>query len=715
MVSRKLPPTKQNPDAGSVGESQSDMAASGIEPSPDFAVDPDDVQSLDNSEDDDGETVGEYTDDEVIKSILECRRESYDARRHRMRQNHMNRDAYMSIQDWSHKQRGQSTEFLPKTASAVEQFSAFIKKSLVGFGDWFSVTMSEDIKPYVTDAQVRNLMKYFLGRLPQGDNKFTDIESVIGDGAKVGLLESLTVFKVYARRIGEPDFHVEPGGAKIFDFTTGIPRPSEAKLTRKMKQKWHLGIDLIRSEDYFPDPTGRGLYEIHEVERDVVDIEPLVKAGIYDKDAFESAKMEDVPKPEFERRRPQQLGQDRSVPPAFRRRIVVTEYWGTLLGEGGRVIARNCVSALFNRKYLARAPEINPYWHGESCFVAHPLIRVPFSALHKALYDAGVYINYAINEMFNLMLDGGIADVWGIKQLRIDQLADVKQIEGGIGQGVTLHVKDSLPPNAKVLEKVTEGSIPQDAMAIFQMLDEEFTASVLTNELRLGQLPSVPTKATAIVTAEQNQSMTLSSVTMYMERGEMEPLLRKSYLIIIQHLDEIEDEELIPLIGTKATALLRTLSTPERFVRLAKAVNFNVSGLTATLAASQDFQKLMAFLQAASQNPLLMHALMSKYSPDRILKVMMKLLNLNPDDFVNTDEEQKMVPQVLAQMAMFAQLFGGGQQQGGQGTQDGTGGTGIGPGTPTPPGSLATPPGQDPAMTAGVNQKLQPLTGLRTT
>ena len=99
--------------------------------------------------------------------------------------------------------------------------------------------------------------------------------------------------------------------------------------------------------------------------------------------------------------------------------------------------------------------------------VSFAMIRVVYGT-HATSYAA--QINFAINEMYNLILDGGISAVWGIKQLRVDDLEDPKQIEGGIQQGTTLWVKNTLPHNGKVLETVTEGNVPPDSMAILEML-----------------------------------------------------------------------------------------------------------------------------------------------------------------------------------------------------------------------------------------------------
>ena len=59
-------------------------------------------------------TLGDGADLTVITATKGYKREAMDARRTRMKQNLENRRAFLGLQDWSHKQRGQSREFLPK-------------------------------------------------------------------------------------------------------------------------------------------------------------------------------------------------------------------------------------------------------------------------------------------------------------------------------------------------------------------------------------------------------------------------------------------------------------------------------------------------------------------------------------------------------------------------------------------------------------------------
>src|ERR1051326_5965449 len=83
--------------------------------------------------------VAPDTDLTVLKAIDAYKREAEDAKKDRTARDRINMATYMGNQDWSHKQAGQSREFLPKVPVAVEQFSAFLKRALVQFGDWFSV------------------------------------------------------------------------------------------------------------------------------------------------------------------------------------------------------------------------------------------------------------------------------------------------------------------------------------------------------------------------------------------------------------------------------------------------------------------------------------------------------------------------------------------------------------------------------------------------
>lgn len=650
------------------------------------------------------------SDTEIVLYILECRREAFDARKTRMKRNSLNRDAFMDLQDWSHKTPGQSKEFLPKTATAVEQFTAYVKRSLTQFGEWFSVELNPNLPPILTDGQVRKLIEHYLSHMPDGENEFKRIETVVSDAIKQATLESLMNVKVSGRWRAERGYKIDQQNPLISTATGGVFQPEPHLLTEE-SEVWGLTVDLIRSEDWFPDPTGAGLYEIHEVERDLYLVRQMAEMGVYDQAVVDTIQ-EDFKQEEtlYTRRYQAQRGQNTSQAPSFRKKVVITEFWGTIVSKEGKVLHRNCLAAVANKKYLIRKPEPNPFWHQLSPFVAAPLIRVPFSVWHKALMDSASFLNFALNEMFNLMLDGGISAVWGIKQLRSEYLENPDQVANGIPQGMTLTVSSDLPTGEKVLESVAQGQVPTDAMAIFEMLGREFNQAALTNDIKLGSLPPRQVKATEILQADQSQAVTLDSISSDVEAW-MQQILYKAWLNILQHMDDMPQEDLIACVGIPAAVLLRMTPPAERFMMFANYANFKVFGLTATLSRVRDFQKTMAIMQMVSQNPMLMQAFIQNYSIQKVIKLALKQLNINPDDIALTPDERENLPQIIQQIVFFAQLMNGGAQPQAGAMSEPTGGNALSGGGPN--GGVVPVAGGDAQVPAEITQVSNPITGMQ--
>ena len=585
-------------------------------------------------------------DADIIKAVYECKTEAEQARKERMRMNQRNRDAFHGRQDWSHKQAGQSMEFLPKTASSVEQFAAFIKRGLTQFGDWFSVEMPED-SPLSSD-DVRELMKSYLENMPAGYNKSTSAGIVLADGAKTALLESLMIIKVHGELVDRP-----------------------RRYGKKFKA-WRLRWDLIPTEDYYPDPTGRGLYEIHRVERDLFDVQRLADQGIYDKSEVNRLVADQTRQEQEARNRKTERREDVATTPTWRKRVVLDEFWGTLLNEDGSVKQANIVCTVANDRYLIRKPTENPWWHNQSPFVVSPLFRDPFTVWHRALYDQAVPLNEAMNELFNLMLDGGLAAVWGIKELRQSYLEDERQVAEGIPQGSTLLVNENAPPGQQVLTQVSTGTIPPEALAMFNIVDKEYNSASLTNEIKMGMLPSKQVKATEITEASQNQAVTLDALIADLEFS-IADLLRKSWMVIMQNADDLEVAQVDSAAGRRQALMLARMSDKERYVNFGEPAGFRVHGLSSTMSRARDFQRLMAMLQIVNANPLLMQAFFKKVSQDKIITQMFKQLNLNPEGLQRDQAEIEAMAQEAQDASTMQQMGlgqGGGQSSAMPGMQE---------------------------------------------
>lgn len=623
----------------------------------------------------------------VIQAIRQYRDESEQARRTRIHNADRNWDAFLGRQDFSHKQEGQSTEFLPKVPVSVEQIAAMIKRGLVQFGHYFSIDLSDEIESKIDSTYIRSFLKAFLDDLwtpGTASGQLNTFPLVLSDAVKQALLKNLIILKVHGGIMKE----------RKFDFDrdeSGRPRLSMEEVDR-----WKLRIDLVRMEDYYPDPTGNGLYEIHRVERDIHQILQGVEDGIYEEHAVKQLIGISQARPEDEKLSEYDRNQDETVVPSFRKRVVLDEFWGTLLDSNGKVKHRNVVATIANDRFLIRPPEPNPLWHQESPFVVAPLIRVPHSVWHKALYDHATDLNLALNEIFNLIIDGGIASVWGIKQVRVEDLDDPSQIEGGIKQGMTLAVKQTLPHNAKVLETIAEGDVPNEAMAVFEMLNREFTGAAMTNELKLGAMPPKQVLATEVLEASQSQNLMLDGMVADLENAVIAPVLRKAFLTVLQNAESVPSVAMKAFKGATPLTLIMEAPPEERFALFANKVQFRVNGLSSTMTRALDFQKIMALLQAVTTNPSLFQAFMAKFSPEKALRRLMTALNLNSEDLEKSPEEMAAAQQTMQSVAGAAQLLG----QGPQNAEGQAAGVAAGPGTG---GS---------SQTAAIQQSANPATGM---
>ena len=640
--------------------------------------------------DDSGANVT-VSDDEsltVIQAVHRSYVEADDAKKGRMSQNRRNRDVYLGRQDWSYKQDGQSREFLPKVSSTVEQTCAFVKRGLINFGDWFSVDIDRTLTGVIDGSQIREVLKCFFNDLWDRNNKSTELTTVLSDAVKVGLLESLIILKVHGglMPMRRPKF---APGSRIADTKT--------ELLWEEDEVWRLRIDIVRPEDFFPDPSGNGLYEIHRVERDLHEVIQMAEDGVYDMEVVKQLIDTSYEQPLDEKRTDRDRNQLETTPPGNRKKVLLMEFWGTLLNSDGTVAHRNIVTTVANERYLIRKPEPNPFWHQESPFVVAPLVRVPFSVWHKALYDHAVSLNITLNELFSLMIDGAIASVWGIKQVRVEDLEDPSQVANGIAQGATLAVKNTLPHNADVLKIVATGQVPGEAMSMFEAANREYNTSAVSNELKVGQLPPKKVLATEVVEVSQSTALTLDGMISDLEAQIICPAIRKSWMNILQNADDIPSHAWSSVINKRTAMMIMRASPEERYALFSDKCQFRVFGLSATMQRALDFQKMMALMQATTLNPMLMQAFMAKMSGDKALRSLMRALNLNPDMMEMDPEEQAKAPQTKQEVMGLAQSM-----QGGNG-QKASGGP-SGPDGGTQPGASEVP-GQ-------INQLQSPATGL---
>ena len=599
--------------------------------------------------------------DPVVRAVGEYKSEAQNARVDRLARNRRNRAVLNDDMDYSSKIQGQSKHHLPKLAVALQAFVAVIKQGLSAENNWFSV--EAPLRSPIDNYQIRELLMCFLRNLHAPGKKSKNFTTVITDAVTAAATDALMIVKIQGSVKETEEFFAERGQPWLDEF--GRPQPGEVTLSKRNRSSWRLAVDLVADVDYYPDPTGEGLYEIHSVVRELSQVveNPLYDANVLEKmynDMAAAASMADgqAASAESQREDDEHMGGHFAK---GRKRVRVDEFWGTMLDQQGNVLHNNVVAAVANGKYLIRPPVANPFWHKESPFVVSPLVRKPGDVWHKSVYDEPTLLNEAIDELYNLIYDGGLASVWGVRQVRRGLLENPDEVSAGIPAHKTLAIKDETPDGTRVVEQVTQGQIPQDAFQLFAMIDREFQQAAMVNDVRLGNLPPRRVKATEIIESQSSQSVTIDAILKDVENEFIEPLLRKSWLTVLQFADAIPFDHYEGAVPADIATTFQQMPSVDKYIYYGQRCSFQVFGLSQALNRIKEFQSLVTILQVVGGNPVLLQAFVQRYSPFKILESLFELMEVKPSRYELTIEEQAQLPAFIEGLPIFAQLA----QQGG--------------------------------------------------
>jgi hypothetical protein len=588
------------------------------------------------------EPISKDIDSVIVRTTQNYIREAYEAKRDRMRLNRDNYDIFHHKQDYSHKRPGQSQEFLPKQQMAVEQMSNFVTQGLIDMGQWFSVEQQPGAKNQVVSTDD----VYFLLQRSLEQAKFM---TFVGDSIKTGALASLMIAKVHGRNVPKQEFYTK---TEVKDFGQKV-----TKLFKSEQNVWNLWIELIRPEDFFPDPTGSNLYVCQNMWVDKAQVMALAEGddAIYDMEAVK--KLSSYPFDQYydERdTRDRETDQSRTYSD-YRVRIKLTECWGDIIEPvTGEVLYKNVTWTIANDTVLVSRPKPNPFWHGKNPFVVAPITRVPFSVWHRAPMDGATRHNIAMNELYNLMVDAGMMSVFGIKQIRTDWLEDEREVADGVRPGMTIRASAACPPGAAVIQRVDEGALSPEALQMFNLINSEFAQTAMTNDLRLGSMPSRAVKATEVVEASQSITAMFSGIAKQIEAEFIQPILELSWQTIMQNANDLDSDDVYATLGDRAANTLLALSPEERFAQTSNGLKFKVYGVTQTLNKQKDFRKLTSLLQTIGSSEVLVEAFIKKFSFEKLLTEIVRSLDIEPGRI-----EQDELDQMLMQLGPQLQEAGG--------------------------------------------------------
>lgn len=591
----------------------------------------------------------------VWQAVYDYHQDAKKARMTRMRQNEENWKCFHMEQDWSHKTKGQSKEFLPKQAQAVEETTSFLQQGLMDVGDWFRIKREDGVPKediLLEDFEIQKLLNRQLKK-----NNFVDHMS---DSLKMGQLQSLMITKVGGTMVNQVSFEAEERKGFLGNFF----RESKNKLKRNKKEVWQLKLYLVRAENWYPDPTGAGLYNQEAIEIDYHELLKLAQNNSNDFDMEVVRNIRENQDYEQERKKHHETNQD-ELYGTTRKRIRLIEHWGTICHpQTGEVLYENVVCRITEDGEVVSPPKKNPLWHGEDPYVASPILRVPLSVWHKALTDGPTYLNKALNELFNLQFDSGMMSVFGIRQIREDWLDNPNEVSDGIAPGQTLKANNQCPPGGKVLETVATGALTEESITMFNMADREFQAASFSSDIRMGQLPQRAVKATEIVASNQSIQGIFNGIVKRLEEMYVGKMLYKSWVTCAQHMNDLDSSEVKALLGEDRANLISNFSPEEIFAKTAQGIRYEVFGMSQTLNKIQDFKKITTLLQTIGTSQILMQEFMRKYSVTKLLGEIVKSLDISeekitadPEELAQREQEKQQQMQMM--MAQIQAKAGG--------------------------------------------------------
>ena len=540
---------------------------------------------------DTGESKGKVkkmTDAEIIQAILNYRNASERARDYRRRRNQFNWDMYNLNMDFSHKSESQSQEFLPKLANGAEHLTSIVQTGLTSNSDnWYTIESGISKDDIFDPDTVYNIMRFILNSINPIPIISNMIKCVGLDSTRNALKSHLNLKKIPRfielpvdiedmpkppdEALSEENSYPAPKDEKtakeqkrIRDFIEGKvakTKKSFNKKQKKMLKRWRIVWELVDYIDHYRDyrPNTRGgLYDIQETVIDLHILKDIAKEYPEHYKASEINKItEHFIRQEQQRQKDdKQDREDTSGEYANRKKVTLTEFWGTLLNSEGEAHPdlTNVLIILANEKYIIRK-EKNERFDGANPYVCSSLIEIPGAVDGKGFLDAAASLNKTEIESFNLMLDGLMDEVKGIKQARPGILRRPEQISKGFKSGMTLLLEDDVPQGMMAVEKVNTGGIPQDAMLFQRTLSDTTNEAMFMNELKVGNLPAASTKATVAQIADQSIAGVFASIVKNFEDRCITPLLEKTFLEFLQNIndDTLAEDELIAAIGaTKA-------------------------------------------------------------------------------------------------------------------------------------------------------------------
>lgn len=567
------------------------------------------------------------TDQQILNVLAGYRREADDARKNgpnpRDAKWASNLDLYWGRYDMSKKAAWQAHEVMPEVASYVDRFAAAMKDALAA-GDFYTVEDPYGTEQDLADAVKRTLDVWLttIGRNQVGT--LLDFSAVFEEQMKMGALTAAAGVVLWKNDV--------PGGRVAFE--TVDPR-----------MVWL-------------DPTYRNLYRIRRSEVDLSELQEMAKMTtrkgfpLFRLEAIQQT-VAQVAMTELALR--EQMSGHGQQTTSTRRPVVLDEYIATVVGNDGRVIAKDAVIVVANEKYIIRGPEANPFWHGKDWLVYTPFVTAPLSVYGRSYMEDFGSIAKTFNEMTNLLLDAARSSSIPAYVMVPDMLKDASQATGGLTPGKTYFLEDGYQLS-EFAKRIETGSLDQSGYQMWQALKNELSEAAGINEVGLGQFaPKGRTSATEVNSSQANSSALVKSVAQTVETRLLSPVLDLTWKTGLQHVKS-GNLRMAQAVGAEWWSAM--MGRRREFV--SAPITFRADGISALIRRQSRLQQLLQVLQVIGQNQQLAQAFMQLIDINKLVKMLFWLSNVDLQKLEPSQRDRMVqgLTQQLGQTQQAAQQAG---------------------------------------------------------
>ena len=535
--------------------------------------------------------------------------------------------------DWSQKAWWQHKSPLPKVRVSVDKAVALFRKTLLKTNPFYGIKAESKIG--------RTKGRYTMLLNDYHFSQSRVYEELI-TGFKVGLITSTSATKIWWMQVRDfkPQVYTDMENVPTYEFGVQTGERSETSKRVELESYYRgaLGFAAVNPFDLWVVPNTRNRCMIERTTMTLSELKSLMKCkdnpnGVYEEDAvLELAQKVSGASPEIHDERGRTPNEGLVDANNYLRLVTLKHYWGDIYDMAGNLVMADATFTFggFNDgdMKLVRKPRPNPFFHKLPPFVIGSPYEVPFSTYNRGMVEDIMEIAKSIVEMANLIADGALYDALKAFAIDADQLDDPAEARQGMYPGKTFVFRSgSAPtPNAKVVQTVDVGKIPQEANNMIQLFERYYQEGSYINEW-VGGFGSKTDRTLGEVNIKTQAALEgLDEAARNLETSFMEPSLSMATKVIYQ----FHDDYMIPRLMEnypQISMLLQNLSSPERFSTMVGDYAFEVKGLSIMIDRAQRLGEFKEILQLLSYLP----GFVERINPDMALEEILAPIGWDPN------------------------------------------------------------------------------------